>query len=418
MRDGSVTHPPAALRWRMLALGWLVYFAFGIATASLAPLVSPVMADLGLSSAQMGLVLGAWQLVYIFTALPLGAAVDRLGVRRSVALALVVIILSMTLRTTATSFWMLLAAVALFGVGGPVVSIGVPKIVAEWFAPRERGRAAGIYTTGPTVGGILVLATAGGVLLRLTGSWRIVLLIFTVAGAGALLLWTLAYRDAPTPAHQGPPRPAPQGQASRTWLVLLRNRNMRLLLVLAVGSFVVGHGLNAWQPTFLEEAGFSLAAAGRWTAAGTLCGLLTALTVPGLTRAGARRGPLVMLLLAAAAGLAGMALLRAGPLVAASVVAAMARAPLLPLTMLLLMELPGVGSRHLGVGAGLLFAAAEIGGFGGPAALGMVRDLTGGLAAGVFAMAAVALLMILAVVRVHESTTPPAAADRQAPADT
>ena len=105
----------------MLALGWLAYFAFGIASGSLAPLVSPVMRDLHLTSAQMGLVLGVWQLVYIFTALPLGAAVDRLGVRRAVALALVVIILSLALRAAATSFWTLFAAVALFGVGGPVV---------------------------------------------------------------------------------------------------------------------------------------------------------------------------------------------------------------------------------------------------------------------------------------------------------
>ena len=385
----------------MLALGWLAYFAFGVASGSLAPLVSPVMRDLGLSSARMGLVLGVWQLVYIFTALPLGAAVDRLGVRRAVALALVVITLSLALRAAATSFWTLLAAVALFGVGGPVVSIAVPKIVAEWFPPRDRGRAAGLYTTGPTIGGIVVLATAAGVLLRLVGSWRLVLLIFTVAGAGALLLWTLCYRD-PRPAAAAGERP-PAAAGRGRWLALLRDRNMRLLLVLAVGSFVVNHGLNAWQPTFLEEAGFDLAAAGRWTAAGTLCGLLTALVVPGLTHAGGRRGALAALLLTAAAGLAGMTLLRAGPLLAAAVVTAMARAPLLPLTMLLLMEQPGVGTRHLGVGAGLLFAAAEIGGFGGPALLGVVRDLTGGLAPGMLGMAAVSLLMIVVVRRVREA---------------
>ena len=392
----------------MLALGWLAYFAFGIASGSLAPLVSPVMHDLNLSSAHMGLVLGVWQLVYIFTALPLGAAVDRLGVRRAVALALVVITLSLALRAAATSFWTLFAAVALFGVGGPVVSIGVPKIVAEWFPPRERGRAAGLYTTGPTIGGVVVLATAAGVLLPLVGSWRLVLLTFTVAGAGAFLLWTLGYRDrsdagAPRERSAAPARPR------GTWLALLRNRNMRLLLVLAVGSFVVNHGLSAWQPTFLEDAGFDLAAAGRWTAAGTLCGLLTALIVTGLTPVGSRRVALMALLLMSAAGLAGMTLLRAGPLITASVVTAMARAPMLPLMMLLLMEQPGVGARHLGVGAGLLFAAAEIGGFGGPALLGVVRDLAGGLAPGMVGLAAVSLLMIVAVHRVRESASPGAA---------
>ncbi|MDE0230508.1 MAG: MFS transporter [Spirochaetaceae bacterium] len=390
-------------RWRMLALGWLAYCAFGMAVGSLAPLVSPIMGDLGLSSGRMGLVLGVWQLVYVFTAIPLGVAVDRLGVRRSVALALAVIILSLLLRAAATSFWTLLASVALFGVGGPVVSIGVPKIVAEWFPPRERGRAAGFYTTAPTIGAVVVLATAAGVLLRLVGSWRLVMLVFAVAGVGALLLWTLGYRDPPAGGTSAA-RPAPAARMRGRWLVLLREPNMRLLLVLAVGTFAVNHALNAWQPTYLEEVGFTLAAAGRWTAVGTLCGLLTALVVPGLSRPGARRAALAALLLAAALGLAGMMALRAGPLLAASWVTAMARAPVLPLMMLLLMEQPGVGARHLGLGAGLLFAAAEIGGFGGPALLGAVRDLAGGLAPAMLGMAGMSLLMIVTILRVREST--------------
>ena len=392
----------------MLALGWLAYCAFGVAVGSLAPLVSPIMRDLGLTSGRMGLVLGVWQLVYVFTAIPLGVAVDRLGVRRSVALALVLIILSLVLRAAAGSFWTLLASVALFGVGGPVVSIGVPKIVAEWFPARERGRAAGFYTTAPTIGAIVVLATAAGVLLRLVGSWRLVMLVLAVAGCSALLLWMLGYRDPPTvgrsPAPGGTPvRPPPAARVRGRWLVLLRERNMRLLLVLAVGTFAVNHGLNAWQPTYLEEAGFHLAAAGRWTAVGTLCGLLTALIVPGLSRPGARRKALVVLLLAVAAGLAGMTVLRSGPLLAASWLTAMARAPVLALMMLLLMEQPGVGARHLGLGAGLLFAAAEIGGFGGPALLGVVRDLAGGLAPTMLGMAAVSLLMIVTILRLRES---------------
>ena len=392
----------------MLALGWLAYCAFGMAVGSLAPLVSPIMRDLGLSSGRMGVVLGVWQLVYVFTAIPLGVAVDRLGVRRAVGLALVVIILSLVLRAAATSFWTLLASVALFGIGGPVVSIGVPKIVAEWFPLRERGRAAGLYTTAPTFGTIVVLATAAGVLLRLVGSWRLVVMVFAVAGGGALLLWILGYRDPPAPGDppvSGGPgaRPAPAARVRGRWLVLLRERNMRLLLVLAVGTFAVNHGLNAWQPTYLEEAGFHLAAAGRWTAVGTMCGLLTALIVPGISRPGARRTALAALLLATALGLAGMMALRAGPLLAVSWATAMARAPVLPLMMLLLMEQPGVGARHLGLGAGLLFAAAEIGGFGGPTLLGAVRDLAGELAPSMLGMAVVSLLMIVTVLRVRES---------------
>ena len=88
-------------RWRMLILTWMVYACFGITGGSLPPLVGAVTSDLVLSSTQMGLVLGAWQLIYIGTASPLGAVVDRFGVRRSMAVGLAVVWISLLLRAAA-----------------------------------------------------------------------------------------------------------------------------------------------------------------------------------------------------------------------------------------------------------------------------------------------------------------------------
>ena len=70
-------------RWLMLGGVWLIYFCFGLTVTSLAPLVRPVTRDLEMSYSEMGSVLGAWQLIYILTALPCGALVDRIGLRRS-----------------------------------------------------------------------------------------------------------------------------------------------------------------------------------------------------------------------------------------------------------------------------------------------------------------------------------------------
>ncbi|GAA4742480.1 hypothetical protein GCM10023350_29040 [Nocardioides endophyticus] len=65
----------------MLALAWSVYFAFALTVASLAPIVGTVRTDLALSYAQVGVVLGAWQLTYLVAALPVGYLVDRFDVR-------------------------------------------------------------------------------------------------------------------------------------------------------------------------------------------------------------------------------------------------------------------------------------------------------------------------------------------------
>ena len=67
----------ASARWVVLAGLWLVYMSFGLIVTSIAPLVAPIEADLGMSHAAMGSVMGAWQLVYIASAIPCGIMMAR-----------------------------------------------------------------------------------------------------------------------------------------------------------------------------------------------------------------------------------------------------------------------------------------------------------------------------------------------------
>ncbi len=75
----------------MLSCVWLLYFCFGMTVTSLAPLVRPITYEPNMNYTEMGRVLGAWQLVYIATALPCGAMIDRLGLRRSLLIPSVLV---------------------------------------------------------------------------------------------------------------------------------------------------------------------------------------------------------------------------------------------------------------------------------------------------------------------------------------
>ena len=66
-------------RWWLLAGLWLLYTAFGLTATAIAPLVLPIERELGISHAAMGSIMGTWQLVYIFAAMPGGVMLDRLG---------------------------------------------------------------------------------------------------------------------------------------------------------------------------------------------------------------------------------------------------------------------------------------------------------------------------------------------------
>ena len=81
--------------------------------ASLAPLVTEIESDLQFSHAAMGSVMGAWQFVYIFAAVPCGMLLDRLGGKWGLAAGAVIIAASGLLRGWATDYSDLLIAVAL-----------------------------------------------------------------------------------------------------------------------------------------------------------------------------------------------------------------------------------------------------------------------------------------------------------------
>ena len=74
---------PGPSRWWLLFGLWLIYGCFGLIVSSLAPLVVPIETDLAMSHAAMGSIMGAWQLVYIFAAIPSGMLLDRLGGRHA-----------------------------------------------------------------------------------------------------------------------------------------------------------------------------------------------------------------------------------------------------------------------------------------------------------------------------------------------
>ena len=98
---------------------WLLYGAFGLVATSLAPLAVLIIPDLSLTHAQMGMIMGAWQLVYIFSAVPSGVLLDRIGPQKALAIGGVLIALSAAARAFADDHVTMMLAVMLFGLGGP-----------------------------------------------------------------------------------------------------------------------------------------------------------------------------------------------------------------------------------------------------------------------------------------------------------
>lgn len=389
-------------RWAMLAGVWLLYACFGLTSASLAPLVGPITRDLGVGHAAMGVVFGAWQLVYIASAAPGGMAMDRIGPRRTLFAAAMMIAISGALRAGSDSYGFLLFAVAIFGLGGPLVSVGAPKVIALWFDGKDRAFAMGVYITGPSLGAIAALALTNPVLMPLFDhDWRAVLAVYAGITALAAMVWLAISAHEEAKRVERRLAAQPRERLLLVYKELLRLPVVRLMLIMSIGIFFLNHGLNNWLPTLLRTSGLTPAAADIWAMTPTLVGVVGSLIIPRLATP-ERRFPILLALLAAA--LIATLLLHAapGPLLGAGLVLqGIARSSLMTVAILILVELPEIGARRAGAASGLFFSAAEIGGVTGPLALGAISEATGGFSLALYSLSAIMILLMLLATRLR-----------------
>jgi len=369
-------------RWIMLFLLWLLYIAFGLVARSITPLITPILNDLRMSYSQMGFILGSWQLTYILVALVAGAILDRWGVRKSIFAGALIIGLSASIRYFAAGFFTMLIAIALFGVGGTMISIGGPKTISEWFSGRSRGIAVGIYTTGPWIGGLMALALTNSFVMPLVnGSWRLTFVCYGMLTSVIALLWLFLARESTT-------KPAAVGASIiEVFKKLIAVRNVQILLIMALFSFAINHGFTSWLPKIFEESGMSASQAGYAASIPMATGIPALLFIPSLIPPRFIGRMIAIFALMTTINLVLVMKTSGTPLYIGLMVLGFVSSPFMPLMLLILMENPRVKTEYMGAAGGMFFCIAEIGGFSGPSLIGILVDVTGTFMAGTIFLA-------------------------------
>ncbi|MFC2035787.1 CynX/NimT family MFS transporter [Chloroflexota bacterium] len=366
----------------MLALVWLLYGIFGIIVRAISPLVTPIIEDLNISFSEMGIILGAWPLTYIIVAAIGGVIMDRWGVRRSLFVGMIIISLSALLRYFANGFSTMFLLVALFGVGGPMISIGCPKTISQWFSEEDRGKAVGIYMTGPAIGGLLALSLTNSVVMPLTGySWRLTFVIFGLVAFAAALLWWFLAKDVESTG------PTESMSIIKVFKGLASIRNVQLILIMGFLAFAIMHGFSNWLPKILETGGLTPKVAGFAASIPALVSIPALLFIPSLVPSRLRERAIAIGYLVLAVVLPVVMVTSGAPLITGLVLLGAVGAFGVPLLMLILMDMPEVGAKYMGSAGGMFFCIGEVGGFAGPFIMGALVDLTGSFLIGAYIVA-------------------------------
>jgi cyanate permease len=396
---------PAVVRdranWGMLALGWTIYFSFGMVMASLVPIVSIVKAELGLSYTQLGIIFGAWQLVFMGAAAPAGWLIDRFGPKRVLTVGALIMAISAIMRSFADGFPLLLAAVAFFGFGGPITAIGLTKLVADWFTGASRGIASGIYITGAAAGSAVVLALTHPVILPLTGGWRQAHYLYGAIAFAIALAWFLFGRDSPQSTSDR--KATRQAKAKGSYRQVVTQPAVWLVIIVGFAGFLANHGVRNWLPEILSNAGISPTRAGLLAALPAVTGIVGSIMVLHFAtrRAGGRKIAVTGLLIVTGLAVLTIMVAKGWLLVLAIAVEGFCAGAFAPLMLNTLMEMPSVGARNTGAAAGLYFSIGELGGTTGPLLMGVAADITGSFMAGMVLVASIMFAMVLPASRIR-----------------
>ena len=73
----------------------------------------------------------------------------------------------------------------------------------------------------------------------------------------------------------------------------------------------------------------------------------------------------------------------------------LARGSAMTLSILVLLDIPGVGKERAGVAGGMFFSVAEIGGVMGPVSIGIVSDISNGFSYPLHMLSSVSILLLV-----------------------
>ncbi len=214
-------------------------------------LAIPVKAELQLSDTQLGFLGGfAFAVFYATMGLPLARLADRR--KRVTILSICAALWSVATAACgmAQSFMTMFLARVGVGVGEAGCVPSSHSILADYFPPRRRAFALGLFEAGGGIGVMLGIMLAG--LLSDHVGWRATFIVVGAPGVLVALLVRLTIRE-PVRGRLDPPRSiSPQG--ANTVRVLLSRRTYRRIII-AFALCVLGYyGILQWLPSFFSRS--------------------------------------------------------------------------------------------------------------------------------------------------------------------
>lgn len=346
-------------RWYILTLATFTFtFVVAIPAMSLPVLFNEIAADLRLTLIQVGWIWGIGSIMGIVVGLVGGPISDRLGPRRTLAGACLLMGLCGAARALAWNFTSLAVISFLMGIAQSAIPMNVHKSCGIWFAGPRLGSANGVVSVGMAFGFMLGSLLAATVLSPWLGGWRPVFLLYGAIALLFSLLWWFSQEKADEIAVH----PAAHLSIGAALRYVTSIPNVWWLSLATLGVTACINGLLGYLPLYLRDLGWPTATADSTLASFHAMSMVAAIPIALFSdRLGARKGVLMVAALLITTGVGLLAVVQGAVIWPAVLMAGVVRDGYMALTMTAMMEVKGVGARYAGTATGFLMALMGIG---------------------------------------------------------
>ena len=245
----------------MLCALTLIYILNFVDRGLLAVVGPELVPELGLSDTQFGLLTGfGFALLYTFVGIPLARFADashRVWIMTvCVALwSLMTVLCGLAAEVTIGSmtigaFWVLLVCRVGVGIGEAGCTPPANSLIADYYAPRDRSQALGVYSMGVTLGGMFANLIGGWVTDAF--DWRTAFFVVGLPGLVIALIFKLTVKEPPRgctdPKGTKISDPVPLSEAIKA---LLEKPAFWLMTAGATIAAFCGYGISSFQSIFL-----------------------------------------------------------------------------------------------------------------------------------------------------------------------
>ena len=238
--------------YRRYILGVLVVvYVFNFIDRQILAILAPsIKLDLLLSDTEIGALSGvAFGIFYATLGIPIARLADRYSRVNIISICLVIWSLMTAVSGMALQFWHLLIARIGVGIGEAGGSPPSHSLLADYFAPRERATALGIYSLGIPVG-ILFGNLAGGWINEFFG-WRYAFFVVGVPGIILAIILKLTVKEPPRGYSEGMKPEVTSVPFTDVLKTMWSFPSFRYRSIGAGAQAFVGYGSIAWMPSFL-----------------------------------------------------------------------------------------------------------------------------------------------------------------------